>query len=150
MAGMEVANADGFVFKRRRKEETSTSAQAHASGQQEQQPSKEQQRYAYPHTSVEKTRTTVQEEVPLHGAQERVERRRSCIAREETSFPPYPVGGAVILPDDDSGIAEGERLNKLCTEICSNEARNVSRTFVDKTQVVSHLIEAILEVRSFI
>ena len=143
---MEVANADGFVFKRRRKEEASTSAKAHKAPRVEEVPAREHDGY--------RGGARVQEEPEEVGAayvsskrQDRGRGRRTSFITEETSFPPYPVGGAVILPADgeDASLDEGEKLVKLCREIASTECRNVSRTFVGKTEEVSHLVYGALQ-----
>jgi hypothetical protein len=138
---MEVANAGGFVFKRRRKEEASTSSPP---------PTKVHQvdeNYQY----MQRQGVRVEEEcVQVYGMRQSQDKpssasrrtRRSSIIQEETNFPPYPVGGAVILPTDgeESSVGEGEKLLKLCHEIAATECRNVSRTFVGKAEEVSHLV----------
>ena len=72
--------------------------------------------------------------------------RRSSLVREEIAFPPYPAGGAVILPDEDErDAAEGDRLLRLCNDIAGAERRNVSRTFVGGTEEVASLVDFALE-----
>jgi len=159
---MEVANADGFVFKRRRKEETSTSAQEQQHQQQQQQRQKVHVE-EYGASRYAQARVQEQEETGAgaghvnvvygmareqqHDDNRNGARRRKSFIHEETSFPPYPVGGAVLLPADgeDTSIGQGEKLLKLCHEVSSNECRNVSRTFVGKAEEISHLVDSALQ-----
>merc|ERR1712224_1133390 len=127
-----------------RKEETSTSA--HPVRQKAPRVEETHQNNNYHGPSVQEHVVEDVHQVNVgcgnNNTKDKSRRRTSSFIQEETCFPPYPVGGAIILPADgeDEFLDEGEKLVKLCHEIASTECRNVSRTFVGKTEEGSHLI----------